>query len=199
MHLRSIISLPWLLTLLFSALTLVALQWFQEGLLFQRSLINEGEWWRILSGNFVHSNAPHLYMNLAGLILLALLFNAYFSVKWFAIATCLLAIIVGLGLYWYVPRLGMYVGFSGILYGLYLTGALTALQHKDLITGIGIFIIILGKLIWDLFDPSLNQGSAELINIAVANEAHWLGATGGTAIGLIHLFMTKHVQPANHT
>lgn len=86
----------------------------------------------------------------------------------------------------------MYVGFSGALYGLYLLGAVTALKHKDMITGIGIFIIIIGKLVWDIFDPSLNQNSADLIEISIATESHWLGAIGGLIIGLFYFFTMKN-------
>ncbi|CAA6808121.1 MAG: Rhombosortase [uncultured Thiotrichaceae bacterium] len=192
MELRSILSLPWLFTILLTALTLTALQWFQEDLLFERSLINEGEWWRIITGNFVHNNSPHLYMNLLGLALLGLLFNAYFPIRCFIISTIILSLLVGLGLYFYAPRLEMYVGFSGALYGLYLLGAVTALKHKDMITGIGIFIIIIGKLVWDIFDPSLNQNSADLIEISIATESHWLGAIGGLIIGLFYFFTMKN-------
>lgn len=197
MELRSIISLKWLFTLLLSALTLTVLQWFQEGLLFERTLIIDGEWWRIITGNFVHNNYPHLFMNLSGLLLLGLLFNETFPVKHFLIATALLSAVVGFGLYTYTPRLTMYVGFSGVLYGLYLVGAITAIKHKDMITGVGVFIIILGKLIWDIFDPSLNQSSAALIDIPVATESHWLGVLGGVMIGIAYFFMEKNDRPTN--
>lgn len=199
MELRSIISLKWLFTLVLSALTLTALQWFQEDLLFQRNLINNGEWWRIITGNFVHNNYPHLFMNLSGLFLLGLLLHESFPVKLYLIATALLSGIVGFGLYFYVPRLDMYVGFSGVLYGLYFLGAATAIKHADRVTGVGIIIIILGKLIWDIFDPSLNQSSAELINIAVATESHWFGVIGGMIMGLIYFFTINNDQPANAT
>lgn len=199
MQLRSIISPAWLLAIALSALMLFALQWFRNDLLFERTLINNGEWWRLISGNFVHNTLNHLYMNLLGLLLLGLLFHEHFTIKWFAVSTFFLSIIVGLGLYFYAPNLNMYVGFSGILYGLYLVAAINAIKHKDLITGIGILVIIIGKLFWDLLDPTLNDSSAELIGISIATESHWLGASGGIILGLLYYFFTRHDQTTSPT
>ena len=47
---------------------------------FDRQLLQSGNYWLILSGNFVHLNWNHLFLNLAGLVLVVLLvwenFNA---------------------------------------------------------------------------------------------------------------------------
>ena len=39
-----------------------------DALAYRRELILEGQWWRLLSGNFLHTNIWHLAMNLAGFV-----------------------------------------------------------------------------------------------------------------------------------
>lgn len=41
---------------------------------FERNLIAQGQWWRLLSGHLVHSNGMHLVMNIASLLLVFWLF-----------------------------------------------------------------------------------------------------------------------------
>jgi rhomboid family GlyGly-CTERM serine protease len=149
--------------------------------MFYREQINLGQWWRILGGNFVHSNYPHLFMNLAGLWILSLLFIDTLSLKTFILSTIILSFIVGLGLYYFNPELQRYYGISGVLHGLFLIGATTALLQKDFLTGLSTATLIITKTIWDLINGG-NDSSAELIGVAVATDAHLYGVVGAIAI-----------------
>ena len=42
---------------------------------YENSLVQTGEWWRLLTGNFIHLGWTHLMMNLAALWILVLIFH----------------------------------------------------------------------------------------------------------------------------
>ena len=177
-------------TLLISVLVvsgiLIIGQWFQSDLFFNRNDINQGQWWKMLSGNFTHSNVPHLLLNLSGLVLLMLLFFDSLSSRTFILSSLFLAFIVGLGLYSFTPELTAYYGFSGVLYGLYFVAAISAILASDLFTGVSVALLIAGKILWDYFKGG-SQASAELIGIPVANDAHLYGFIGSLLIAVLLL------------
>ncbi|MCW1890028.1 rhombosortase [Vibrio chagasii] len=47
----------------------------QAWVVWDKSAIVDGQWWRILTGNFSHTNYSHLLMNLAGLWIISYLFQ----------------------------------------------------------------------------------------------------------------------------
>ena len=166
----------------FSILLFVC-QFFQSELVWSRPDIEAGQWYRILGGNLVHSNYPHLLLNLSGLWIAGLLFIDSMSVKTFIISSIILSLFVGLGLYYFSPGLEKYYGFSGALYGLFIVGGTTVILQKDYVTGLLLYLFIGGKIIWDsLYGAS--QSSAELIGIPVAVDAHIFGAIGAIFISV---------------
>ena len=169
-------------------------QFFQGDLVFYRDLINTGQWWRLVSGNFTHSNYPHLLMNLAGLWILGFLFIDSLSLKTFLLSITFLSLAVGLGLYLFDLDLQKYYGFSGILYGLFLVGASTAIMKKDYLTGTAVAMIIIAKVIWDLFNGG-SASSAEIIGIPVAIHAHLYGILGAIVISSILILFRKDTPP----
>lgn len=176
-----------LMSILGLSLILVIGQWFQSDLYFNRSDINQGQWWKTLSGNFTHSNIPHLLLNLSGLWLLGMLFIDSLSSKSFIFSIAFLTATVGLGLYFFTPELTGYYGFSGVLYGLYFVAAVCAILENDLFTGISVALLISGKVMWDYITGG-NQASAGLIGIPVANDAHLYGFIGAIIIAGFLLF-----------
>lgn len=165
------------MSILLLIVLLIVGQFLQSDIYFNRNDINQGQWWKIVSGNFTHSNIPHLLLNLSGLLILGLLFIDTLSSKTFILSSVFLAVIVGLGLFYFTPELTGYFGFSGVLYGLYFVAAVSAILKKDFFTGIAVALLISGKIIWDTINGG-SQSSAELIGIPVANDAHLYGFIG---------------------
>lgn len=153
----------------------------QAALRYERETILDLQWWRLLTGNFVHLSAMHLVLNLIGLGLIFSLFRtAFTSAAWFAvILVCCMS--VGLGLLWFQPQVHWYVGLSGMLHGVFAAGAL-AVRHTQprwsalCLTGLAIKIAIEQIAA----DP---WGTASLTGGPVIASAHLYGALGGL-IGL---------------
>ncbi len=172
-----------LISVLIITVILIVGQWFQSDLFFNRDDINQGQWWKIFTGNFTHSNIPHLLLNLSGIFILMLLFIDTLTSRTFIFSIVFLACVVGIGLYYFTPELNGYYGFSGVLYGLYFVAAVGAILASDIFTGVAVAILIAGKILWDYFAGG-SQASAEMIGIPVANDAHLYGFIGSIFIAV---------------
>ncbi|MBA5761815.1 rhombosortase [Vibrio sp. 404] len=148
--------------------------------------IEQGQWMRILSGNFAHTNFAHLTMNLAVLWVIAFVFRP--SVRSYAALLVIISIGVGIGIL-YTP-IKSYVGLSGTLHGLFAYYALReALQGR-----MSSWILVAGvvtKIIWELTVGS-PISTAEIINARVAVEAHFLGVINGILFALVSYPLYKN-------
>lgn len=162
-----------------------------ELLRFDRQAIAGGQWWLLLSGNFVHLGKSHLWMNLAGFALVvALVWSHFTALQWFII-TLFSSLVVGAGLYLLDPDVGWYVGFSGSLHGLILAGCLADLKTYPRSAGL-LLVLIIGKLGWEQIAGAL-PGSESVAGGHVVVNAHLYGALGGAVIG-IALLLARRIK-----
>ncbi|MBU2425656.1 MAG: rhombosortase, partial [Gammaproteobacteria bacterium] len=89
---------------------------------FNRSAIYQGQWWRILTGHFMHTNTWHLVMNLGGLFLIMLLHGSYYRAIQLWANIVLGCLLIGLALLFWSPQISLYVGLSGWLHALLVCG-----------------------------------------------------------------------------
>ena len=154
-------------------------------LAFDRGKIQSLELWRLLSGNFLHTNFSHLILNALGLSLLWALHGQYFTTKAYLIIFLLLSLACTLGIYIFAERLSWYVGLSGTLHGLFVLGA-----FKDIQTGLKSgWLLLIG--VWAKIAHEQWYGASEdvaqLIGANVAIEAHLFGALSGMLLILYYL------------
>lgn len=152
----------------------------ETALRYDRDAILHGQVWRLLTGNFVHLGWSHLWLNLAGLVLIWLLFKQHISTLMWIIATVLSALAVGMGLLWLNPELTWYVGLSGVLHGLFAMGALLCVRlgyRFELL----LVALLTAKLVWEQFYGAL-PGSERYAGGAVIVDAHLYGAVMGVLL-----------------
>lgn len=169
------------------AIACVTLQYagLSEVLRFDRTLIGAGHWWLLLSGNFVHLGPSHLWMNLAGLVLVvALVWHHFAAIQWLLIII-LSSVAVGVGLWFFNPQVIGYVGFSGALHGLIMAGTLADLRLYPKSASV-LLVFVVGKLIWEQLAGAL-PGSESVAGGQVVVDAHLYGAIGGALFGLTYL------------
>lgn len=177
--------LPPLLLLL---LMLAAQFWLTNAgtyLAFDRQALNAGEYWRLVSGNFVHTNANHLWLNAAGLSSLWLLHGHYYKPAAFCSVLLLLTLCTGLGLWQFFPEVDYYYGLSGALHGLLVWGALVDIGQRQRLG-----MVLLGACYLKLsleFTLGPSSSTAALIASEVAVQSHLLGTLAGTLAGLLAL------------
>jgi len=151
---------------------------------FNRDLIDQGQFWLLISSHLAHLNWNHFGLNMAALIMVAAFFGRYISIlQWLSL--CLFAAIcVGLGLYWLNEEVHRYVGMSGVLHGLFIVGAWFEYRRYPLSGGV-LLLLIIAKLIWEQLSGAL-PGSEAMVGGHVVVDSHFYGAIAGAAFLLLH-------------
>lgn len=153
-----------------------------EALAWDRRAIAEGQWWRALTGQFVHLGPAHAVLNLAGLAAAGALFGREFRAADWAGTLALSLAGVAVGLQWFSPSVQWYVGLSGALHGVFAAGALAWVRAGR--AGGWLLAVALGaKLVFEaVVGPSAL--SEWLTGGPVLVVAHVWGAAGGVVWGL---------------
>lgn len=170
------------------ALGMGVLQWggpsVMAALIYDRSAIASGEWWRLLSGSFIHWTYAHWLMNVSGLILLAWIFAGEFGWCWWFAVLSMGASAVGMGLWFKDPQCLQYAGFSGMLHGLLYFAVIAGWRrHPGL--HLTVLMVLLARLLWE-HTPGYNTYYLQAwIGKPVAVDAHLMGALSGALLGLL--------------
>lgn len=141
-----------------------------------RPLVEEGQWWRLLTNTFLHGGLMHIVANMVGLLFVGLFLEPAIGTKRFAIfyvATGILASIASI--WWHAATVS--VGASGAIFGMY-----------------GVFLALLLRKV---FPAELNKAflTSTLVFVGfnlvmglaggIDNAAHIGGLVSGFVIGLI--------------
>ncbi|WP_231569096.1 rhombosortase [Photobacterium gaetbulicola] len=161
--------------ILIGIMALAQLPAAQPLLAWQRAAIEQGEVWRLISGNLTHTNWPHMIMNSLGLAIITFIFRRYLSVERLALLILAIAGFIGVTL-WLSP-MTWYAGLSGVLHGLFAWGAVQDIKAKDKL-GWVLLVGVSAKVIAEQISGG-SASSAELIGARVAVEAHLAGVLGG--------------------
>ena len=140
--------------------------------------VASGEYWRLLTGNFVHFGWLHTAMNAAALLLCVLAFFTEYSLKHFSFFLMWCCASVGIGIYFLNPEYSPYAGLSGAIHGLIVAGLLQTKAYP-----LWIRLAVLGLLVAKLVDENRAGYEATelqaLLPVAVAVESHLYGALAG--------------------
>ncbi len=161
---------------------------------YDRSLVEQGEWWLLLTAHLVHLNWSHWALNMAGLGIVAFFFSAYASVKQWLLVMLVSAIFIGVGVSWLDPDIEYYLGLSGVLHGLFIFGALREIRYYP-VSGYVLLLLLIAKLTWEFFMGPL-PGSEEFTGGRVLTDAHLYGAIGGATVWFGDWLVSAYVPVA---
>ena len=145
---------------------------------YERTLVLQGEFWRLITGSWVHLSWAHLAMNLVGLALLLVLFKKK------AQPLSVLGLVATIGTVSHLlllayPGLSWGLGLSGALHGLFLHYTLSYVWPQArrfaliLLAGLGLKLCL---------EAALGSSASGWLNgQQVALPLHW----AGTAAGLV--------------
>ena len=160
---------------------------------YQQDAVESGQIWRILSAHWVHVGWMHWLLNSLSLVICVVLTTPGWSPRRWALVT----IVMGLGITMLMmllsPEERSYAGHSGILYGLYVLGAI-GLFRRDRLVAVLIIAAIVIKVLMEQFSfYDFNTGS--LIDARVVIDAHLYGLLMAIAIAL--LWSTYTMNPGS--
>lgn len=161
----------------------------RTALRFDHAAIAGGAVWRLLTGNFVHLGWAHVALNLAGLGLLVLLCPD--RLAWLVWLRRLVLVGTGMGacLYFLVD-VGWYVGFSGVLHGLFLLGlGRQVVVERDWIAAASL-AVLLGKVVWEMA-TGVPVSDEKMIGGRVLVESHLYGALSALLYGFVFRSFTR--------
>jgi rhomboid family GlyGly-CTERM serine protease len=150
---------------------------------YERSAVLAGQWYRLFTAHLVHGGIAHWMLNMAGLALILAVFPQCWTVRRLAWLIPLTAWPVAAGLLYLHPEVVWYVGFSGVLHGLFVFGA-----TKKALEGYRVYalalLIIWGKVVYEqLAGPTVAAWASMDLPVVVA--AHLFGALAGGALAII--------------
>lgn len=157
---------------------------------YDRTGLQHGEIWRLVTGSFVHLGWSHLLEDMLGALLLWLLFEEWLAGQRFLWVLLAGSLGVGAGLYLGSPDVQWYVGISGALDTVWAVGALCMLRDHDRFgVWLGGFLVL--KLLYEQTAGPL-PFSASATGGAVVVDAHLYGAFTGAVLGSVWVRLRPH-------
>lgn len=174
--------LPPLLIVAASAVLEIAGAGVTELLRYDRAAVDAGQWWRLLSGNFVHLGWWHWFLNGLSFVLLLFLCPERLSARSWLLRIVVIGTGMCLCLHLFSPRLSTYVGLSGLVYGLFALGFGRQIAAGDRFA-IACLAFVAARIVWELMigAPASEEG---LIGGSVVAESHLYGVLSAVAYGL---------------
>ncbi len=178
----------WLIPLIALAIQIAGPRlWMQ--LRYDRLAISAGQWWRIVTGNFVHAGWVHLGLDFSGYFLLWYLFARTLGGRRWWWATLWGSLAVGGGLYLFSPAVRWYVGISGVLHTYWGAGALLAVERREFLGRWLLAFLILNVAYEVIWGPL--PTSAAILKTPILTVAHLYGTIAGLVLGAVWIVIDR--------
>jgi rhomboid family GlyGly-CTERM serine protease len=151
------------------------------------------EYWRWLTCNFVHFGWAHSIMDSLGFLLVSLALFYQVSVKKFLGLLLFCSLAVGIFIPILSPEVLYYAGLSGAIHGLLIAGCFYASDFPVWKRAI-VFVITTGKIIQEQLPGYDTNPLHNLMPVAVAIDAHLIGAIAGLVFFLLDKFYMQLLQ-----
>ena len=164
---------------------------------YERDWISTGQVWRIVTAHWVHVGWMHLLLNGLGLVVCVSLTTPGWSAKRWLISTLILGIGISALITLFNPEVLDYAGHSGILYGLYVLGAISLFPRDRLIAILVVAAIVIKVLMEQFNFYDFNTG--DIIGARVIVDAHLYGLLMAIAIALVWATYTMNHSPTRQS
>lgn len=149
--------------------------------------IQQGEWWRLITGMFLHGGIMHLLMNMISLYLVGIYLERFIHTKRFILAYLISGIAATLVSLWWHDKPVVAVGASGAIFGLYgIVLALISFRMFDASINKLLLILLACTAGYSLLIGFLSEG--------IDNSAHLGGLIAGFISGI---FFAKTIKSEN--
>ena len=176
-----------LIWIVFTAiLQLIGKQYFR----YESDVLSSLELWRLLSAHAVHLNWTHWLLNNLGLILLVAILRVRWTVRFWLKVVVIQSLGISAAFLLFNEHLNWYVGFSGVLYGLYILAGLLSYK-KDKLMSLIVLAIVITKIMAEQLVGS-EVSTQALLGAPVVIDAHAYGVVLGLVMGV--LLITKLIK-----
>lgn len=162
---------------------LLDIDWFQ----YSKTEVNNGQWWRFITGNFIHLNWRHLILNILAMSAILYLFPKLLTSQEKLLILLLCGLSVTMGIWLFSPYIHWYVGLSGALHGLLVVLVILDIIQSKSMLSIGLLLLLIVKLFWESKIGPL-PGSELTVGGNVMVEAHLFGSLGGLILTIVFIF-----------
>ena len=170
------------LVLVTSICWLLSVEVMSDFFIYRRSDILHEEYWRLITGNFVHLNWQHLSLNLAAWFLIWVYGVRVCGISAWSLLLLLCAAGVGVGIFFGLPEIEEYSGLSGVLHGMFVAiPGLHLLINRSDYSAWAILTAVIAKLISEEIQGASGI-TADWIGLMIIPEAHLYGALSGLLI-----------------
>ena len=155
---------------------------------YQQNWWGDAEFWRSITAHWVHANWPHFLLNASGLILCMSIASPKWSCwRWAGYNLCLA---VGISALFTLlnPELHWYVGYSGVLFGIYFLAAVDLFVRDKIIALLLGGAIVIKVVLEQTSDIRITTG--DMIGVPVIIDAHLYGLLLGLSIALVQRVYT---------
>lgn len=152
--------------------------------------INHGQLWRMITAHLTHYDWPHFAMNMIGMALCMLVFRDDLYSRHWLLSFLFISMFSSLGLLSIYDEHQRYTGFSDVLHGWILLGAL-AISPREPKLALAIFILFWLKILEENSGLSFFT-SATMDSENIATNSHIFGAIGGILYALVFLTPVRH-------
>jgi|TARA_B110000238_G_C16086110_1_gene421663 rhomboid family GlyGly-CTERM serine protease len=149
--------------------------------------VKDGEYWRVFSAHFTHYSWIHCLSNIVGLFLLIGIFSHNQQRIRLLLAATVICIAISSGLILFSTQLDWYLGFSGVLIGLFAYASIKTSNENTVISTI-ILIVLSTYVVIKLFEGELIS-SITLANLKASSYAHAYGFVAGVLFAITDLFI----------
>ena len=155
---------------------LAALPQGHDALLFDRTAILGGEFWRLWTGHWIHVSPSHLFWNVGGLSFT----GAWLEARHPGLLlryTALAAPLISIGLLVLEPNMITYGGLSGLGTGIVVLLGITLCRRPgfDRTIGVGTLFLLAARLLPDLIQDTALLSHFDLPAVQASTTAHLLG------------------------
>ena len=151
-----------------------------------------GEYWRFFTAHLTHYSWVHCLSNIIGLLLLIGIFsNTQQKIHWL-LAAIIICIAISSGLILFSIKLDWYLGFSGVLTGLFSYASIKTLNENARISTI-ILIALSTYITIQFFEGELTS-SVLIADLNVSSYAHAFGFIAGILYGISDQYFCRYLD-----
>lgn len=187
------VALPALVT---AVCLLLSFDAMVEFFIYRRSAFFAGEYWRLVTGSFIHTNWQHLLLNLVAWLLIWVYGTSVCAISTWLLAFSVCTVGVGVGLLLWLPEIEAYSGLSGVLHGLLVVvSGVRLLVWRSDYSAWAVLAIVVAKLAYELSQAGSGI-TGEWIGLPIVFEAHLYGAVSG-AVVIMAMILVAMIRKRN--